>query len=414
MRLRLTRWAVFFHDPAIQFDVRALVAGKVDTLQTTRLVAASALTGEETPVSQAEIAVLGRLDLERWTPVEDLVGDAAAVQRLAKVGLAVADDETGPLKELRLRDERLTNEQWERYAAVFHFMRRKRTGITVTLADAERYAPQIPDALEGVLAEYGPPPPEFHERQAQSSIELPVDDRRGEFYEALLARRTTRGFADEPLELDALSTLLRYTFGCHGLWTYMPTLAGLRKTAPSGGGLHPIEAYPIVLEAEGIASGVYRYDVRSHALALLAAASADDLRARLTPALCGQEYAVAAGMVVVLSVRFFRNFWKYRQDARAYGALLLDAGHLGQTFQLVAADLGLGSLFTAAFDGPSLDAIIDVDGVRESALAVVCAGHPASRRTPIDPDPEPFLPRRPVRETPKARSRGPSKAKLSG
>ena len=392
-RLRLTRWAVFFQEPAIQFDVRALLAGDIETRRTTRLAAASALTGEETPVSQDELAVLGRLDLERWTPADDLGGDAETARRLAGLGLAVADDATGPLKELRLRDEQLTNEQWERFAAVFHFTRRKRDGITLTLADAERYAPDIPRVLEEVVAEYGAPPPEFHERQAQGSIELPLGDQRSDLYEALLARRTTRGFEEAPLALDEVSTLLRYTFGCHGRWTFAPKLASLRKTAPSGGGWHPIEAYPVVLNAEGIAAGVYHYDVRTHALNLLAPASCDDLRARLAPALCGQQYAVAAGVVVVLSARFFRTFWKYRQDARAYAALLLDAGHLGQTFQLVAADLGLGSLFTAGFDGPSLDAIINVDGLRESALAVVCAGRPSPRRTPIDPDPEPFIPR---------------------
>jgi putative peptide maturation dehydrogenase len=338
--------------------------------------------------------VLGRLELERWTPVEDLADDAETAQHLAELGLAVADDDTGLLKHLRLRDEQLTNEQWDRYAAAFHFMRRRRPGITVTLADADRFAPDIPRVLEEVVAEYGPPPPEFHERHAQGSIELPIDGRRGDLYDALLARRTTRGFDDAPLEVDDVSTLLRYTFGCHGLWTYTPTLAGLRKTAPSGGGWHSVEAYPLVLDVEGIASGAYHYDVRSHALSLLAPVDVAQLRARLVPALCGQDYAVSAGMVVVLSVRFFRTFWKYRQDARAYAALLLDAGHLGQTFQLVAADLGLGSLFTAAFDGPSLDAIIDVDGVEESALAVVCAGRAAPRRTPIDPDPEPFVPLR--------------------
>ncbi|MDF5808502.1 hypothetical protein P4123_14470 [Pseudomonas aeruginosa] len=40
----------------------------------------------------------------------------------------------------------------------------------------------------------------------------------------------------------------------------------VRKTSPSGGSLHPVEVYPIVLNVDGIERGIYHYSVRRHGL----------------------------------------------------------------------------------------------------------------------------------------------------
>ncbi|MBS7457471.1 nitroreductase family protein [Coralloluteibacterium stylophorae] len=45
-----------------------------------------------------------------------------------------------------------------------------------------------------------------------------------------------------------------------------------------------------------------------------------------------------------------RNHWKYRRHAKAYKVLMLDSGHLSQTFYLAAASLGLGAFYTAALN----------------------------------------------------------------
>ena len=54
-------------------------------------------------------------------------------------------------------------------------------------------------------------------------------------------------------------------------------------------------------------------------------------------------------MLVVLSGRVARSFWKYRNHVKAYRVLTLDAGHLSQTFQLLAAEAGLAAFVTAIF-----------------------------------------------------------------
>ena len=55
-------------------------------------------------------------------------------------------------------------------------------------------------------------------------------------------------------------------------------------------------------------------------------------------AVADQDWFVDAPMLVVLAARVERNFWKYRNHAKAYRALLLDAGHLSQSFYTLATD----------------------------------------------------------------------------
>jgi SagB-type dehydrogenase family enzyme len=67
--------------------------------------------------------------------------------------------------------------------------------------------------------------------------------------------------------------------------------------------------------------------------------------------------------------RFARSFWKYRRHAKAYRNLVLDAGHLSQTFYLVCTALGLGPFFTTA-----INEIQILNELRLSALQVGVIG----------------------------------------
>ena len=66
---------------------------------------------------------------------------------------------------------------------------------------------------------------------------------------------------------------------------------------------------------------------------------------------------------------FRRTMWKYHL-ARAYRAVLLDAGHLCQTFCLVATWLGLAPFCTAALKDTLIEEDLGIDGIRESVLYV--------------------------------------------
>ena len=81
---------------------------------------------------------------------------------------------------------------------------------------------------------------------------LPKMRRTGDLYEALEARRTARLFDPaQNLSREDLAALLFYTFAFRGSLSVGDHVMMLARTSPSGGGLHPIEAYPLVLRADG-------------------------------------------------------------------------------------------------------------------------------------------------------------------
>ena len=75
-----------------------------------------------------------------------------------------------------------------------------------------------------------------------------------------------------------------------------------------------------------------------------------------------------------MTARFYRNFWKYPKDVSAYGDILLDAGHLSQTFYLVCTELGFGAFFTAVINSIQIEEILGLYAVSEGAVAISGCG----------------------------------------
>jgi putative peptide maturation dehydrogenase len=238
---------------------------------------------------------------------------------------------------------------------------------------------------------YGPAPPPFHDPAPDAPrTPLPQVSRSGGLFDALARRRTTRTFAtDEPMRLDDLATIAFHVFGAHG---EAETDLGVtvKRTSPSGGSRHPIEAYALVSNVDGLAPGIYHYDMRANALAHLEAMDAADVRATATTFACGQDYLTAAHVSFVVTARFERGSWKYRRRDVGYAALLMDAGHLSQTLYLLAAELGLGAWVTLAVNARAIEERLGLDGVREGVLAMTGCGPRTGEPSPID---MPFHPR---------------------
>ena len=64
---------------------------------------------------------------------------------------------------------------------------------------------------------------------------------------------------------------------------------------------------------------------------------------------------------------FARPQWKY-PASRAYRVVLIDAGHLCQTFCLVATWLGLAPFCTMALADTKIEDDLKIDGVTESII----------------------------------------------
>jgi putative peptide maturation dehydrogenase len=329
--------------------------------------------------------------------VEDLAtAEQERIPELAEKGLVLSSTDDPLLNQLRRKDEELASGQWNIYAALFHSLTTWRdVDLRRQFGDPVELLAESDEAVATFVERHGKPPPHFHRvGDADGAVELPISRRDGGVFAALRDRKTTRDFdVDAALTVDELGLVLYEVFGCQGLLAIGEDVTALKKTSPSGGSLHPIEAYVIVRNVDGVDPGLYHYRTEDHALERLESLTRDEAEQLGSEFTCGQTYFATAGALFVLVARFSRSFWKYRKHQRAYGVLLLDAGHLSQTLYLVAAELGLGAFVTAAINGANIDERLRLDPFAEGAIAVCGCGRRAAEPSALEPKFVPYLPR---------------------
>lgn len=225
--------------------------------------------------------------------------------------------------------------------------------------------------LKGYLKESAQPP-FFKTYHNVPRVRLPRHaPEEGEFLRVLLARKTHREFSGGKLPLSAISQLLFYTWGVMG---YIPTPFGqlAHKTSPSGGARHPNEVYLAALKVNGLPAGLYHYNTRNHSLECLRRGQMQESAVQYC---AGNALVKDTAALFLMTAVFSRSMWKYR-FARAYRVVLLDTGHLCQTFCLTATWLGLAPFCTAALNDGLIERDLGLDGTNESVLYVAAVGVP--------------------------------------
>ena len=250
---------------------------------------------------------------------------------------------------------------WNPAAGFFHFST-KDTDYSpdpaIAFAELKRRAKHDPMPL----------PLKSYSRAARTR--LPSARSSGEFAEVLKGRRAWRKFGAEPVRLEVLAETLALTFGIQG-WVDVPGLGrAAMKTSPSGGSLHPIEVYVLARRVKGLKRGIYHYNAERHELEWIRKEIA---RRTLERSLGSQWWFARGAFFVLMTAVFRRTQWKY-DFPRAYRAILLEAGHLCQTFCLTATWLGLAPFCTMAQTDTKWEEWLGIDGVRESIIYVAGAG----------------------------------------
>ncbi|HEY1139366.1 MAG TPA: putative peptide maturation dehydrogenase [Lysobacter sp.] len=115
--------------------------------------------------------------------------------------------------------------------------------------------------------------------------------------------------------------------------------------------------------------------------------AASALRKFIQDMVAQQHWFADAHAVVVLAPRFDRTFWKYRQHAKGYRVVALEAGHLSQTLYLAATDAGLGAFITGAINEKELEKAFGLDHVSQGALAVCGFGWRSAEMMTAELDP---------------------------
>ena len=184
--------------------------------------------------------------------------------------------------------------------------------------------------------------------------------------EVVSRRRSVRTFAKKAVTLGQLSTMLWASAGIT-----RRTANFEYRAAPSAGALYPIETYLVANNVEGLEPGVYHYPVRKHVLQQL---SKGEFGKAAAEAALDQDIAAGAAVDLVWTAVFARSVWKYRQ--RAFRYVYLDCGHIAGQLSLSAVALGLGSCNIAAIYDGEMNALLGIDGERESVLYMCCVGVP--------------------------------------
>jgi SagB-type dehydrogenase family enzyme len=197
-----------------------------------------------------------------------------------------------------------------------------------------------------------------------------VSPTENEFVRILMSRRTHRAFSKEAITTDAVSKLLFYTWGVHGCLDSLAFGHLFHKTSPSGGARHPGEVYLLAIRVSGLTPGLYHYDGLNHELAWIRSL---DVKKKAVEYTADQKFLKDASALFIMTAVFPRVQWKYR-FARAYRVVLLDAGHLCQTFCLVATWLGLAPFCTAALRDTAIEQDLGIDGINESVLYIAGVG----------------------------------------
>jgi SagB-type dehydrogenase family enzyme len=200
-----------------------------------------------------------------------------------------------------------------------------------------------------------------------SRLDTPLED-------VLHRRRTHRAFTGQPVSLAVLSTLLHTVFAPVGYLDSGAFGALFRRTSAAGGARQELEAYVAAFDVENVDPGLYHYNSREHSLELLR----PDLTAAEVARIGVEQVALKqCAFAVFLTAVIERASVKYRHP-RAYRVVLMNAGHIGQTFALTATALGLGPFQTAAFHDSAAEELLGIDGITEIPVYLLAAGISAS------------------------------------
>jgi SagB-type dehydrogenase family enzyme len=189
--------------------------------------------------------------------------------------------------------------------------------------------------------------------------------------EALVRRRSGRAYGNEPLHAIDLSTILCMALGVHRMRGSAQEPTTLRRSVTNSGNLGSVEAYPVILDVEGVPAGVYHFDSVQHDLRLLRAGCFRDWLRQLV--LYQLEFADAA-VALVLTTAFGRLKAKY--GPRGYRLGWLDVGHVSENVYLIATSLGLAVCATAGFVDEELELALGLDGLETAASLVLLLGRP--------------------------------------
>ena len=186
---------------------------------------------------------------------------------------------------------------------------------------------------------------------------------------ALQNRRSHRQFIDKEISAADLSQALWAAYGVT-LPHERPASRGGFRTAPSAGGLFPLEIYVAVGNVAGIEPGLYKYIPQEHKIVVVLN---EDVRTELCAAAWGQKMIETAPASIIYTAIFSRMTQKYGDRGRER-YVCMDLGHSAENVYLQAEALGLGTCAIGAFTDEEISKVLQLPA-DEEPLYIMPIGH---------------------------------------
>ena len=317
-------------------------------------------------VAPAAISLLDAFDKPRTIseaarrfPQYEARSFARGIRQLARLEFLIDPDRPA---------ERDLTAAWQDSFPAIYYQSSSRDVVYLTRPSANR------EYIERRLAEARQPPLyKSYPRRKLIALRSDGGDPGRSLDQVLSGRRTVRQFRNRKVMFTDFSAIMRGTWGQTGWIDAGPLGRLLIKSSPSAGARHPIECYVLAWRVESLTPGLYHYCVRSGRLERL---RSGDFRKEAVRLASGQTWVRSAAFLCIMTAVTERVFWKYRM-ADAYRLFFLDAGHLGQTFVLLATSRDLGAFTTAALQESRIERLLGIDGVREFPVYLCGAGVPS-------------------------------------
>jgi SagB-type dehydrogenase family enzyme len=194
------------------------------------------------------------------------------------------------------------------------------------------------------------------------TVALPKADAIGKvtLEQAIARRRSVREYAPGALTLAEVSQLMWVGQGI--------TSPDGKRATPSARAVYPLQVWLVADDVTGLPAGIYRYEPKGHALALVAAGSQRD---SLAAAARGQETLQHAAAVIAVIGDSTLAATRFRGSAERW--LGMEAGFIVQDVYLECTALGLGTVMVGGFDEGAVRRVLGAPSGWE-ALALMPVG----------------------------------------
>lgn len=192
-------------------------------------------------------------------------------------------------------------------------------------------------------------------------------------YDMFLQRKSRREFQDTPLSLAAISNILFAANGVNRQETFDDGTVWNMRTAPSPGGLFPIDIYCIVQNVEHVEPGIYSYSPVENCLYLISKQSREELNNNLYAGMRPMKASITnSAICIALVSNMARVKFKYKE--RGYRFALLETGHIAQNISLAVEIERAGAVCVGGFMDDSVNAMLNIDGLEHIAQYCILIG----------------------------------------